>query len=264
MEPAWQWPVWARRVRRRLRVAWRRLARRRWFVVLGAGVGGFAVGYLIAALVVFPAPIFASSRAVPRLLGMNEQAARTLVEEQGFRAGEVERVAHPLEPAGEVVWQDPPPGVTVPEGTIVRLGVSTGPQRIPVPDLVGYDAAIARELIEAAGLALGRVDSTQAPVPRGVVVSTRPPTGGTLPPGGRVTLVVSVGAPTIVVPNVIGLTVEEATIKLEEVGLALGTTFRRQVLGARAGTIVEQNPAPRTLSAPGTVVNVIVARGAPR
>jgi serine/threonine-protein kinase len=229
-------------------------------MLAGVGLTAFLLGYAFSALVLFPAPIFASSRSVPRLIALEEAAAIAALEQQNLRPGDIERAPHPDAPAGRVVWQDPPPGVGVPEGTIVRLVVSGGPQRIPVPDLVGYDAAIARELVDAAGLSLGRVDETQAPVPRGVVVASRPATGATLPPGGRVTLVVSAGAPTITVPQIVGLTPEEATTVLEEAGLTLGTSIRRTALGAQPGTIMEQTPAPGTLAAPGTAVNVIVAR----
>jgi serine/threonine-protein kinase len=70
---------------------------------------------------------------------------------------------------------------------------------------------------------------------------------------------VSVGAPTIVVPDLAGLTLEEARAVLEQAGLTLGTYFRR-ASSARPGTIVEQRPAAGTLAAPGVAVDVILAR----
>src|SRR3972149_5839416 len=63
---------------------------------------------------------------------------------------------------------------------------------------------------------------------------------------GRVTLVVSIGAPTITVPDLRGLTLEEARLILEQAGLTLGTYFRR-TSDERAGTIIHQTPAPGTL-----------------
>jgi serine/threonine-protein kinase len=129
-----------------------------------------------------------------------------------------------------------------------------------VPDLTGYDAALAGQLVVAAGLVIRAVDSTQAPVPRGVVVNTRPPAGAALTPGSGVTLVVSVGAPTITVPSLISLTALEAEYELELVGLMLGTSIRRTSNAGPPGTIIEQSPAPGTLSSPGTAVNITVAR----
>jgi serine/threonine-protein kinase len=229
--------------------------------LLGAGfMLMFAFGYLIAALVLFPAPIFAQTRMVPRLLDLERETAESRLTESGLVLGQADVESHPSSPRGRVTWQSPPPGVRVPEGSVVRITVSGGPQRVAVPDLVGYDIQAARALVEAAGLAVGRVDATQAPAPQGVVVSTRPPTGATLLPGGEVILMVSVGAPTITVPDLTGLTRDSAGAVLEEVGLTLGTSLRRTSTRGAPDTVIEQDPAPGTLSAPGTVVNIRIAR----
>jgi serine/threonine-protein kinase len=139
------------------------------------------------------------------------------------------------------------------------LVLSSGPQRIPVPDLGGYDVGLATDLVVAAGLQVGRTESTQAPTPAGVVINSRPPAGATLLPGGEITLVVSVGAPTIRVPDLRGLTRDGADSVLTEASLTLGTAMRR-ASDEEPGTIIAQTPDPGTLSAPGTTVNVTLAR----
>jgi beta-lactam-binding protein with PASTA domain len=236
--------------------------RERRFALMAAGVfgGTLVVGYLLAALVFFPAPIFASSKTVPRLIGVQEGAARETLVKDGLGVATVERAPHPSAAAGVVIWQDPPPGMVAREGTEVALTVSTGPQRIPVPDVAGYEAPDARLLLESAGLKVGSIESTQAPTPKNVAVNTRPPAGSTLPPGAAVTLVVSVGAATLRVPTLIGLTVEEARLALETAGLTLGTNFAQTTQAAAPGEIFYQEPAAGTLSAPGTPVNVRIAR----
>lgn len=241
---------------------WRALTRARprgraW-VYAGTFLGAAAVGYAFAALVLFPAPIFASSKSVPRVIGMTFDAARQAITDAGLNPERAEDVRHATAPAGTVVWQDPPAQVVVPQGSGVQLSVSQGPQRIPVPDVVGYDQPIATTLMEAAGLRVS-VDSAQTAAPKGVVVNTRPPAGRPLVPGTRVILVVSVGAPTIRIPDLTGLTLEEARAALEQAGLALGTYFRR-TSDQRPGTVIEQRPLPGTLSAPGVAVDVILAR----
>jgi serine/threonine-protein kinase len=220
-----------------------------------------AIGYAVAALVFFPAPIFASSKSVPRVIGMTLDDARQAVTNAGLNAERSEDRRHATAPAGTVIWQDPPPGVVVPQGSGVQLSVSQGPPRIPVPDVISYEESTGRMLMEAAGL-LVSVDHTQTAAPKGVIVNTRPPAGATLPPGGRVTLVVSVGAPTLTVPDVRGLTLEEARAILEQTGLTLGTYFRR-TSEAPPGTIIHQTPAPGTLSASGAAVDLILARRGP-
>lgn len=229
-------------------------------VWVGTLAATFVAGYLLAALVLFPAPIFASSTVVPHLIGLDQEAALESTRQAGLVPGNPNGVMHPTTARGRVVWQDPPAGVAVPEGTEVAISVSMGPQRVPVPDLVGYDQRLADRLLSAAGLRVARVEQAQAPAPRGVVVNTRPPAGTALLPGSDVTLVVSLGAPTITVPNLIGLTQFEAELTLQETNLVLGTTLIRTSPADVPGTIIVQSPGPGTLAAAGTAVNVTIAR----
>jgi serine/threonine-protein kinase len=224
-------------------------------------LAALVVGYAVAALVFFPAPIFAASKSVPRVIGMTADDARQALTNAGLNPEQGEDTRHATAPAGTVVWQDPPAGVVVPQGSGVQVSVSQGPPQIPVPDVVSYEESTGRMLVEAAGLRVS-VEQAQTAAPKGVIVNTRPPAGSTLRPGGRVTLVVSIGAPTITVPDLRGLTLEEARPILEQVGLTLGTYFRRTA-PERPGTIIHQTPAPGTLSAPGAAVDLILARREP-
>jgi serine/threonine-protein kinase len=234
--------------------------RRHSITVVGVFLATLVLGYGLAATMLFPAPIITTSRSIPRVLGESEEQARETLHAAGFSLGAIERVPHPTVPAGAVVWQDPPPDVVAPEATEVALTLSAGPQRVPVPDVAGYDAAEARTLIEGAGLRVGSTESTQAPTPRNVAVNTRPTAGTMLAPGSSVILVVSVGAATIRVPTLTGLTLDEARLALETAGLALGTSFAQTTNAAAPGEVFYQEPTAGTLSAPGTVVNVRIAR----
>jgi serine/threonine-protein kinase len=148
-------------------------------------------------------------------------------------------------------------------GTEVEVTVSSGPQTVPVPDLVGYEVGFARNLIVAAGLNVGPVLTAQTTVPKDVVVTTRPGAGTALSPGASVSLVVSAGAPTINVPSVVGLTISQARAALEQAGLVLGTYFAKTPPAgsvATPGTVIDQAPGAGTLAAPGTPVTVHLAR----
>jgi serine/threonine-protein kinase len=242
-------------------VAWRaRLqdARRRYLWHAVAFVGALLAGYLVAALVLFRAPVFVTSSTVPRVIGISADSARRLLEDADLRVREAERNPHPRAPAGQVTWQDPPPGVVATEGTTVEIALSSGPQRVPVPDLAGYDGNTARMLLEGAGFTAA-VESLQTAAARGVVVNSRPPTGTVREPGSTITLVISRGAPTISVPNLAGFTLDEAQTILEQTGLRLGTSLMRTA-AEPPGTVIEQRPRGGTLAAPGTSVDIVVSR----
>lgn len=227
----------------------------------GAGLAVATVaGYLTAYLVLFPAPILAGRQLVPRVLGLALAEAQAQLEKAALSAQDGGTEPSPSAPAGTIIWQDPPPGVVAPEGLRVTLVASGGPPKIPVPDVAGLDGALAQRLVSASGLVVSQVESVQAAAPRGIAMLTRPPAATVLAPGAGVILVVSSGAPTIAVPDLLNMSQADARARLELEGLQLGTVTRRRTADANPGTVVAQRPAAGTLAAPGTVVDIVVAR----
>lgn len=229
--------------------------------LLGALVFMFGLGYAVAALFIFPAPILVGHRTVPRLVGMPIDEARSELTELGLQASDGGGERHDEVPAGHVVWQEPPPGTEVTEQSAVSLVVSAGPAAATVPDVTDLDARLAARIIRAAGLRVRVIDSVQAPKPMGVTVVTRPPAGTPVTPGSAIVITVSRGAATITVPSVLGFSLGDAQGALESAGLVLGTSSSRIEPAATPGTVVEQRPAPGTLAAPGTPVDLFFARG---
>lgn len=233
---------------------------RRFWKWLGIGAGMVLAGYLTAYLILFPAPILPGHQEVPRVLGLTLAEAQAEIQRAQLQVTEGGAEPHPTATQGIVIWQDPPPGVIAPEGTKVTLVSSGGPPKIPVPDVASLDAALAQTLIAAAGLTVSRVESVQAAAPTGLAMLTRPPAGTALAPGAGLIVVVSRGAPTIAVPDLLGMASADARTRLEMEGLQLGTVTRRRTAEASPGTVVGQRPAAGTLAAPGTVVDIVVAR----
>lgn len=227
---------------------------------LAIGVGVVIAGYLTAYLILFPAPFLPGHQAVPRVLGLTLAEAQAEIQKAKLQVADGGAEPHPTAPAGIVVWQDPPPAVIAPEGTKVTLVSSAGPPKIPVPDVSGLDATLAQSLIASAGLVVSQVESVQAAAPTGLAMLTRPPAGTALAPGAGVAIVVSRGAPTIPIPDLLGMAAADARTRLETEGLQLGTVTRRRTPDASPGTVVAQRPAAGTLAAPGTVVDIVVAR----
>jgi eukaryotic-like serine/threonine-protein kinase len=233
---------------------------RRTWQWIGIGAGMVLAGYLTAFLVVFPAPILPGHQAVPRVLGLTVAEAQAELQKARLQTTDGGAEPHPTAPQGVVIWQDPPPDVIAPEGTKVTLVSSAGPPKIPVPDVAGLDATLAQSMVAAAGLVVSQVESVQAAAPTGLAMMTRPPAGTALAPGAGLTVVVSRGAPTIPVPDLLGMSSADARTRLETEGLQLGTVTRRRTTEGAPGTVVAQKPAAATLAAPGTVVDIVVAR----
>jgi len=162
----------------------------RWALFLCLGVAlTAAAGYLVAALVFFPAPLLPNERQVARVTGKSESSARRDLEAQGLTVEVAGREPSPTLPRGAVLWQDPPAGTAVPRGTLVSLILASGVPRVLVPDVRGYDIEFAQRLLTAAGLRVDGIDSLDVKgVPTGAAGSTSPAAGDSVLIGRSVQL----------------------------------------------------------------------------
>jgi serine/threonine-protein kinase len=233
---------------------------RRTLKQVGLVVGSFVAGYLVSVFFIYPTPLFSSDKAVPRVLDEEGGEARSRLEAQGFKARIEGEEPHPRTPKGAVVWQDPAPGTTLPAGTIIHLTTSSGPASVPVPDVVGFDAALARRVLLAAGFAVSGVDSIPANSDPGTVVATRPASGIVRDAGAGVGLVLSGGPAEISVPDLFGMTKEQAMERLDQSGLNQIEIQNRVVTSGPAGRVVEQRPASGNLVRRGTRVILFLSK----
>ena len=236
-----------------------RLPRRFW-VGVGVVAGASLLGYLLAALVLFPAPITETAAGVPSVLGQSYMSADSTLRAAGFRVRREAETPHPTAPGGTVVWQDPPPDTRLPPASVVRLTVSIGPEGSAVPDVVNLDLALARAVLMQAGFRVVGVDSVAALSAPGTVLATRPGLGVVRKPGDTVTLVVSRGPADIQVPPLRGLTRDQAVERLAVLGLRVGYVRFEDRPGARNGTVLEQKPAPGVRLPRRGRVDLILAR----
>jgi beta-lactam-binding protein with PASTA domain len=152
----------------------------------------FVVGYAISVLWIAPGGVTGDDHAIPRVLGIPLEQAKTALANAGFRSRVEGERPSPAIPRGSVIWQDPPPGMVVPPNAVVQLVQSAGPAPVTVPDVIGFALPSAEKVVEAAGIKVGRVDTVRGSGPEaGVVILTRPAPGNGRPRGGRIDLVVS-------------------------------------------------------------------------
>jgi len=160
---------------------------------MGLILATFIIGYGISVFWLTPGSMFSKNHSLPRVLEMPESKARQKLNELGFRPRiEGERPSDAF-PAGAVIWQDPPPGTVLKPNTVIQLVVSTGPTLVAVPDVIGLNVPEAKQILTAAGVRVGTVDSTAGGSEPGVVLATRPAAGIGRPRGSAVALVVSRG-----------------------------------------------------------------------
>lgn len=221
--------------------------------------GGTLAGYLVAALWLYPAPLFSESVAVPRVLELDGATAQERLIAAGLRVRRGDEMPHPRIANGAVVWQDPSPYSEVGRGVSVDLRLSSGAPEIAIPDIEDFDAQLALRVLAAAGLQVMRVDSVPNAAPKGTALATRPAAGVSRGPSDTLTLVVSAGPASTAIPDVTNLTVPEARERLFSSGLTLGRITLERSEGLPDGRIVRQRPAAGGLAARDGRVDVVVA-----
>lgn len=205
-----------------------------------------------------PAP---TTVAVPDVAGMTQAAAQTAITNVGLVVGAVSTANSDTVAAGNVISQTPAASTIVSIGSAVDLVISSGPALIAVPNVTGLTSAAAQTAIINAGLTVGSITTaSSSTVAAGNVISQTPGAGVQVTPGSSVDLVVSSGAPALViVPNLVGLTYSAAQTSISAAGLTLGSvstvTTRRS-----CGVVNSQTPASGVSVAIGTAVNLVVTR----
>lgn len=222
--------------------------------------GGWAVGYLLATQLLFPAPpppgdLF----EVPDLRGMGLASAQERLAGAGLELGPSDSITHPSVAAGLILGQSPLPGQVSRPDNPVRVTMSLGPQMRSVPDVLQLDEARARVVLETSGFVVD-VDTAEAEEPRGQVVSVSPPPDSVVPLPAEVRLVVSAGPPVVIMPLVLNLEQAEAERMLDSLGLAVGDIEEVFRFGRDQGIVVEQEPAADTELERGSAVRLKVGR----
>ena len=116
---------------------------------------------------------------VPNVIGRTAEEAVDRLEAEGFRPV-IERQASSSVDEGKVISTDPAAGEDAPSGSEVVVLVSSGPNEIEVPDVVGMSEAKARAELDSAGfrVQVQYVSSTD-PTEHGLVVDQDPDGGET-------------------------------------------------------------------------------------
>ena len=200
-----------------------------------AGTGASATWYLTAGP--------GRRVSVPNIIGMSEDQAQLALEKQGLDWGTPERVYSDTVPAGSIVSCQPKAGQKVGLGQAVTATVSRGVETKTVPDVVGKTKDQATAAITAAGLTLGDItEEYSASVESGKVISCDPKAGKVIKHTEKVSLVVSKGKEPATIPDVTGMSEDEAKKVLEDAGLKKGKVSKGYSDSVAKGNVISSSP----------------------
>jgi serine/threonine-protein kinase len=184
----------------------------------------FIIVVLLAAAVGVGAYLYGqlAFQSTPNLRGLTQSQATATLTRDGLKSSLTSAFDDTV-PSGEVVSSDPNPGTPVKNGSTVTLVISKGTQNVPIPDVAGQSQGDATDQLKAAGfqvdVAADQVSSDN--VPAGSVVSYTPT--GSAKHGATITLTVSNGPRQVLLPDVTGDNVDDATAQLQALGFKVVT-----------------------------------------
>jgi serine/threonine-protein kinase len=155
---------------------------------------------------------------------------------------------------GLVVW-------LVAFGANFNFNITPGQSGVAVSDVVGKSYTEAYATLTNSNLLVMRVYQESETVPLDQVLSTDPVAGTRVPENTSITVYVSSGAQQILVPNLLGMTEEQAKVALTNAKLNFGTVIQANSASALLGQVTATDPLANAQVAPGTTVNLVISNG---
>lgn len=235
---------------------------KRFFLWGAVAIGGMFILLLLLDKAVMPWYVKLGAEAkVPDVVGMPYPEAEKLLEEKGFEAKRAEPRYTEKYPAGTVMMQLPYGGAVTKEGRRIYLTESRGVEMIPVPEVIGRPLREARIALMRQGFEVGEVAYEQNDtIMRDLVYAQSVPPKVGARPGTKINLFISRGPSTryTMMPNLVGLSLDQARTRLENAGLTLGVV-RKKRSDFERNAVIEQSVSPYAQVAERAAVNVTIS-----
>lgn len=145
-------------------------------------------------------------------------------------------------------------------GKWVFTGDGAGDKPFPVPNFVNKTQAEAKTMAENVDLKPVFTEKACESSSKGNICSQDPVLGKTVNKGDTVNLVVSTGAPKVVVPSVVGQSLDDAKKTLEGDQYQFVVETKEQVSGEEEGTVLEQSLKLGKEVEKGTTITLTIAK----
>lgn len=200
---------------------------------------------------------------LPNFVGIQYESVLNSSKYSDFHIVVEETVYNDEYERGVICEQKPKYPKTVKKGSEVKIKVSSGAQKITIPDFSNQEATQVYKELKNMGLEYIESRINHPSVASGYVIRTEPTKGSEVKSGTVVTVYVSLGAQTVMkpVPDVTGIYIDDAKQILESNGLKVGTVEMDENSDEPYGTVLSQDPREGDVAASGSFVNLKVSQG---
>lgn len=135
-------------------------------------------------------------------------------------------------------------------------------KEVAVPNIEGMDYKQADAELTKIGLVMSVLSYDYSnEFAKDMVISQNPGKDRKVKAGRKIEVTISKGSELITVPNITGIDIKDAIIKLGNVDLNMGKTNKAYDEEKPEGTIISQDPAKGSRQASGTSIDVVVSQG---
>ena len=197
-----------------------------------------------------------------RVVGMHVDEAKKALLDLGL-SPEIKYEESSNYDAGTVLRASVGDGLMIDKGTTIVLTVAEAAEGVQVPDVTGKSQTEAESVLTKEGFVVNVVESYDAAVEKGLVISQSPEADTKAPAGSNITIRVSQGAEDnkVRVPKLIDMTEMDATATLTESGLTVGTVTQVENAETEADLVCYQSYSEGSYVDKGTAVDLRISTG---
>jgi serine/threonine-protein kinase len=198
---------------------------------------------------------------IPALRNVPLDEAREQLEDDQLLVRTVERPSTTVD-QGRVIASDPQAEEEAECGSTVTLTVSKGPNLVTLPNFLGEQQEFAQSELRRLGL-IPNVETRDDDADEGTVIGQDPGPESTLRRGQEVTIIVSTGAGSVLMPSVEGRSQQAAIDTLTARGLGVDVQVRETEFADEDDRVLDQSPASGTRLRAGDTVTIVVGEYTP-
>ncbi|HID32693.1 MAG TPA: PASTA domain-containing protein [bacterium (Candidatus Stahlbacteria)] len=229
---------------------------KKFLIIVAILLAIFAVGLLLFNYMIMPRIVRAKEIPVPDLIGRSLHEARAIARESNLNLFIETYRPDPVYPESVIIIQDPLPGVYVTEGRQISIVISSGLEKVRIPDLSGLELEKGMIILRNKKLTVA-VESIPSETMAGIIVSSEPPPDTLVLLRSQVKILVSSG-PEYCMPLLEGKTIAEALKILEDLEISLKIDTART--GGDTNLVILQYPDAGSSLRPGDSVRILIAR----
>ena len=200
---------------------------------------------------------------VPDLKGLSYKEAKTLLSEMGLQISKGDEVDSDSVAEGLIASQYPSAKTKVDKGDIITVNISKGKKDAVIPKLVGTTFTSESDVsatLSKYGYKLGKVSYEESYETPGTIIKQSPDAGTTAEKNTTVDIVISKAKSKATVPNLNGMTYDQAESALQSLGFSVGRVTEEENNGFTAGTVFKQYPAANSEYQTGSTVDIWIAK----